>query len=486
MNDVVALEQLRVVQAKLMSSCMTFTKYFFKKRYGRSFVVNSHHETICDALDKVIRGDIKKLCISIAPRYGKTELAVKNFIALGLAHNPSSKFIHLSYSQSLAFDNSESARDFVASEDYNTIFPYVEISKTSASKNKWHTTRGGGVYATATGGQITGFGAGEVDREIFENLPEQTKVFAGAIIIDDALKPDDALSDLKRQRVNERFETTIRSRTNSRETPIIVIGQRLHSNDLIGYLKETEEEEWTFIDIPCITVDEYGNEQALWEFKQTLAELNQIRQIDENIFETQYQQNPQDLVGKLLPLQSLQFYNFDNIPISSIVFKFAVGDPANTGGDYYSIPFMHVAIIEGKLLCFVKGIIHSKDGIEIINEKLIDKSREHFIEEVFLEVNGIGAAAFMLLKRDMSNNTKVKPFTVTVPKEARILSNSEFIKKHFIFDENYLRDVEYSRFIKHVTSYEREGQNTHKKDAIDSLASAANILKIKYKGLLYG
>jgi hypothetical protein len=92
----------------------------------------------------------------------------------------------------------------------------------------------------------------------------------------------------------------------------------------------------------------------------------------------------------------------------------------------------------------------------------------------------------MLLKRDLSNTTKVKPFTVTIPKEARILSNSEFIRNHFVFDERYKEDQEYARFINHVTSYDRESSNTHRLDAIDSLASAANILKIKYKQLLYG
>ena len=481
------LSPLQILQARLMGDSLSFTRYFFQKRFNRSFVVNSHHEIICKAMDRILRGDLKRVCISIAPRYGKTELAVKNFIALGLAHNPSSKFIHLSYSGSLAEDNSESVRDFIDSEDYGGIFPYVQLSKSSASKSKWATTEGGGVYATATGGQITGFGAGEVDRDLLGAMPDEKRnSFAGAIIIDDALKPDDALSDLKRQRVNERFENTIRSRTNSRDTPIIVIGQRLHSNDLIGYLRETEEERWEFIDIPCITVDEFGVEHALWEFKQTLEELNNIRQIDENVFETQYQQNPQDLKGKLLPLQSLKFWNLSNIPFESIVWKFAVGDPANVGGDYYSIPFMHVAIIENKLLCFVKAVVHSKEGIEIVNDRMIDKTREHFIEEVFLEVNGIGAAAFMLLKRDLSNTTKVKPFTVTIPKEARILSNSEFIKNHFVFDERYKEDVEYSRFINHVCGYDRESSNTHKKDAIDSLASAANILKIKYKILLFG
>ena len=479
---------LRLIQAKLMSSSMSFTKYFFKKRFGRTFVENSHHTVICEVLDRIIRGDLRRVCISIAPRYGKTELAVKNFIALGLAHNPTAKFIHLSYSGSLAEDNSESIRDFVDSEDYRRIFPYVELSKSSASKSKWNTTRGGGVYATATGGQITGFGAGEVDREFVDdmNLMTDSKVFAGAIVIDDALKPDDALSDLKRMRVNERFENTIRSRTNSRDTPIVVIGQRLHSNDLIGYLKETEGDEWEFIDIPCISVDEFGNEHALWGFKQTLGELTQIRQIDNNVFETQYQQNPQDLLGKLLPLQSLRFWDLSKIPFDSVVFKFACGDPSNFGGDYFSVPFVHVAIIERKVVCFIKDVIYCKDGIEVVNEVIIDKSRANFIEEVFLEVNGLGVASYVLLKRDLSNTTTVKPFTSTMPKEARILSNVEFVKNHFIFDENYKSNQQYANFIKDVTRYDREGSNLHRKDAIDSLCACANIIKIKYKGLLYG
>lgn len=79
------------------------------------------------------------------PRYGKTELAVKNFIAKGLAINPASKFIHLSYASSLALDNSEEIREIVTSDEYTRIFPEVQLSKSSKAKNKWYTTEGGGV-----------------------------------------------------------------------------------------------------------------------------------------------------------------------------------------------------------------------------------------------------------------------------------------------------------------------------------------------------
>ena len=123
------MDGVRYLQAFCMSGVLNYTKFFFKSKTGRKFVVSRHHERICNALDDVISGKIQKLIINIAPRYGKTELAVKNFISYGLALNPSSKFVHLSYSDDLAHDNSEEIRDIVKSEEYQQLFPYVQIKR---------------------------------------------------------------------------------------------------------------------------------------------------------------------------------------------------------------------------------------------------------------------------------------------------------------------------------------------------------------------
>lgn len=122
------------IRAFCLSGTLNYTRYFFKARFGRKFVVNDHHVKICQALDDVIDGKIKKLIINIAPRYSKTELVVKNFISYGLAINPSAKFLHLSYSDDLANDNSEEVRDIVKSGEYKRVFPYVDIKKTSDAK----------------------------------------------------------------------------------------------------------------------------------------------------------------------------------------------------------------------------------------------------------------------------------------------------------------------------------------------------------------
>ena len=65
-------------------------------------------------------------------------------------------------------------------------------------------------------------------------------------------------------------------------------------------------------------------------------------------------------------------------------------------------------------------------------------------------------------------------------------SPTAIVKKHFVFDENYKSNKEYEAFIKHLTAYEKEGDNKHKADAIDNASMVAKVIKTKYKSLLYG
>lgn len=279
-----------LIRAKIMTDTLFATRYFFRQHEGRAFNVGEHHKKIAGALDRVFSGECKRLIVNCPPRYSKTEMVVKTLIAKGLAINPASKYIHLSYSANLALDNSERVKDIVMSDWYKQLFPYVQIKHDSKAKQKWYTSAGGGVYATSAAGQVTGFGAGLVEEEDFPDAGGNT--WGGAIIIDDPIKPDDAFSPIVRNKVNDRFENTIRSRVNSRNTPIIVIMQRLHKDDLSGYLMRLEPDEWEVISLPALSVDEDGNEVALYPFKHTVDELHKIQAANRFVFETQYQQNP--------------------------------------------------------------------------------------------------------------------------------------------------------------------------------------------------
>jgi phage terminase large subunit-like protein len=209
------------------------------------------------------------------------------------------KFIHISGSDELVLDNSRDIQEGMNLPEYKALF---DVRLANENVKKWYTKQGGGFYAVSAAGQITGFGAGLVDEEEEEkSLDEFTDYdpsnFGGAIIVDDPIKPDDALSDTLRNKVNKKFNSTIRTRVNSRRTPIIVIGHRLHTEDLCGFLIANEPEEWTVLSIPCILTDEDGNEKALWEHKQTLEELRELRRIDPFVFATQYMQQPYVIEG---------------------------------------------------------------------------------------------------------------------------------------------------------------------------------------------
>ena len=261
-----------IIKEKCEKSLLFFTRYLFKENSGARFEVAKFHIALAKTLEKVNKGDIKRLIINIPPRYGKTELAVKMYISWTLANNPKARFIHLSYSDALALDNSSLTREYIQSDSYQRLWQ-LQLKKDSQSQKKWYTIQGGGVYATASGGAITGFGAGN----------------GGAIIIDDPLKPDDAISDVKRKFINNRYNTTIRSRVNDREVPIIVIMQRLHEDDLSGFLLDGNSgEKWHHLKLAAID----KKNKPLWSSKHSFKELENIRQADRYTFAGQYMQEP--------------------------------------------------------------------------------------------------------------------------------------------------------------------------------------------------
>ena len=155
------MEQKHIEAARLEAygSLYMFTRWMFYQRRGYIWQRARHHALICDALERVFNGETKRLIINIPPRYSKTEIAVVNFIAWAMGHVPDCEFIHASYSATLAVNNSVQIRNLVQHEEYRAIFPNVELA--SESSHHWKTTAGGVMYATGTGGTITGFGAGK-------------------------------------------------------------------------------------------------------------------------------------------------------------------------------------------------------------------------------------------------------------------------------------------------------------------------------------
>lgn len=270
-----------------------FSRWMFRHQKGFNFARAPHHKIICDALMRVYRGECTRLIINIPPRYSKTLLCVDNFMAWALGHNTDAEFIHTSYSGRLAIGNSWATRGIVQHEEYARIFPEVRLCTDSKAKDEWRTTDGGCVYAVGAGGTITGYGAGK-----------HRDGFGGCIILDDPHKADEARSEVRRQNVIDWFQNTLESRKNSPHTPIIVVMQRLHENDLSGWLLAGGNgEQWEHVCMPALRED--GT--ALWPEKHSAETLMRMRDASPYTFAGQYQQQPSAPEGNL--------FKPDNIPI---------------------------------------------------------------------------------------------------------------------------------------------------------------------------
>ena len=470
-----SVRDIDVKKTWCLQSTMNFTRYTFKQNNHKKFIIGEHHKKICEALDKVIRGEITRLIINIAPRYGKTELAVKSFIAYGLALNPASKFIHLSYSKSLALDNSRQVQNTLKQPFYKELFD-AELS--SESTEKWYTTQGGGLYAISSGGQVTGFGAGAVaygeegeikEDDINEFIPYYDSKFAGAIIIDDPIKPDDALSDQKREAVNQKFETTIRNRVNDRSTPIIIIMQRLHQNDLCGYLEKLEPDEWTVLEFPCLTTDENGEEKALWEQKHTVEELHDMRLKNPFVFETQYQQNPKPKEGLMY---DRPFKEYEVIPYHPESIKKNYTDTADTGQDY----LCSINYVEHPHGNYITDVLFTQKPMEYTEPKTAEMLTKEEIETSYIESNNGGRSFGRNVEaqcRLMNNySTTFECFHQGNNKQVRIFTKSNDVMNMCYMPKGW-KEM-WPEFYLHLTGYMKTGKNKHD-DAPDALTGTVEM-----------
>lgn len=287
----------------LESDFLAYTRWTFKQTTKQSFILGEHHKIMASALQDVLDGKIKRLKIEIPPRYSKTEF-IKAFCAAGFSRNPASNFIYTSYSHKLALKCSKEIKEIITTEAFNKLWP-IKIKWDTKAKELWETTADGGIYATSFGGPITGFGAGKLDG--YKSATEYN--FNGALIIDDPMKAQDRHSKVVREEVIDYWTGTLPSRLNSTSTPIILIMQRLHPEDLAGYIDEEDKEvqRWTTIRLPAIKED--GT--PLWPAKHSIEDLELLAKNNE-MFSAQYMQAPITLGGNII--KPVMFRSYREIP----------------------------------------------------------------------------------------------------------------------------------------------------------------------------
>jgi predicted phage terminase large subunit-like protein len=266
---------------------------------GLPYLPNWHIAAIAYQLERIRRGEITRLIINLPPRHLKSLTVSVAFPAFLLGLEPWHRIFAISYGNELSSKHASDFRSIVESPWYRRAFHDMRIAR--SLEDEVSTTARGFRKSTSVSGTLTGLGG-----DIF--------------LIDDPQKPVDAQSDVQRNRLNQWVSNTLMSRLDSKETGIIiVVMQRVHLNDLSGYL--TESEGWTVLSLPAIaeqdeTIAIGDNEfhlrragEALHPELESLESLKELqRRMTPDDFAAQYQQSPVPPGGAMIRREWLRYY----------------------------------------------------------------------------------------------------------------------------------------------------------------------------------
>src|SRR4051794_25602581 len=208
----------QVLDAVLRSHFPSFLrKVFLTLSPGQTFVGGWAIEAMAYQVERVLSGDERRLIITLPPRSLKSMAFSVALPAFALGLNPRLRIICVSYSIELAKKLANDFRAVVESDWYRRIFPETRIGRFKNTETEIEFTERGYRLAVSVQGTLTGRGG-------------------DLIIIDDPIKPTDALSEPTRNSVNQWYLNTLLSRLDNKATGrIMIVMQRVHVEDLTGF-----------------------------------------------------------------------------------------------------------------------------------------------------------------------------------------------------------------------------------------------------------
>lgn len=281
------MDEAMLLRAALRQDLATFIhRTFLEVSPAAQVKMTWYMQAIAWHLQLCAERKITRLIINIPPRYGKSISASVAFSAWLLGRNPAERIVCVSYSAELAGRFARDTRSVMQSGWYREAFPETRLGGRAANHD-FHTTRKGYRFTTSVDGTLTGVGG-------------------GIFLLDDPNPASDERSAVARESVNDWYRGTMRSRMdNARTGVIIAIQQRIHPDDLSGYLLANDSEKWVHLNLPAIaTKDELipigpgkYHQRCVGEVldpeRENREELAiRASSMTSQTFSAQYQQNP--------------------------------------------------------------------------------------------------------------------------------------------------------------------------------------------------
>lgn len=385
---------------------------------GRDYIPNWHIDCIGEYLEAVELHQINRLIINIPPRHMKSIEVTVAYPTWAWTKHPEKRFIKVSYADTLSRKHNILSRDIIQSPWYQRNWGEKFQLKSDVNRqNEFRNDKQGMMFSTSTGGALTGEG-GDV------------------IILDDPQDPLMANSEAERAATISFFTNTLQSRLNDAKTgTFIVVMQRLHEQDLTGYILE-QDLGYTHLCLPAV-----AEQKTVVSFPISGREI--VREEGDIL-------NPQRFDDKALEgikksMGSMQFsgqYQQSPAPAGGIIFK-----REWLGQFYKAAPRMQLLIQSwdqpftkstGSAKC--AGIVMGRKGADIYVFDLVNDKME-FTESVaamrtlsgkwpkarakVVENKANGPAIVSLLKKEIPGLVEFNPVG---SKEERALSITPYLE----------------------------------------------------------
>jgi predicted phage terminase large subunit-like protein len=426
---------------------------FYILRPTTKLLMNWHIKAIAFQLEEIRLGRRKRLIISVPPRHLKSIITSVAYPAFLLGQDPSKTIIVASYAADLAIKHGNDFRTVMESAIYHKIFPNVQIAKNTESEVT--TTAGGCRIATSVDGPITGRGC-------------------DIAIIDDPLKPGEALSDTRRERVNKWYYQTFLSRLDDpRNAAIILVMQRLHLEDLAGTLLRSSED-WLELKLQAIATShesiqvgpnlfyERRTGEALHPERMSLDDLEKRRpEVGSDTWQAQYQQEPVPPGGFMIKRIWVQRYR--NLPPrkpgSIIIQSIDTATKAGPDNDYSVITTW---LVQDHCYWLI-DVARKRLEYPFLKAFVLEHAQKYRPNKILVEDTGIGSALIQELRFSPYDVVGVRPVSDKHTRAQIIAPKFESGKVFLPYDAPWLPELEAELF-----SFPQSQHN----DQVDSISQA--------------
>jgi|TARA_A100001011_G_scaffold249292_1_gene257607 predicted phage terminase large subunit-like protein len=292
----------RYTSLEKQETCQTDFISFIKSQWP-DFVEGRHHRIIGEKFNKIAQGKLKRLIVCLPPRHTKSEFASTFFPAWMMGLRGNLKIIQTTHTAELAVRFGRRVRNIIDSDEYQEVFPKLQLESDNKSAGRWTTNQGGESFYAGVGGAITGRGA-------------------DLLIIDDPVSEQDALSPTAMDSIYDWYTSGPRQRLQPGGI-IVIVMTRWSTKDLVGKVLKKQgddyADQWDVIEFPAIMPE---SDEPLWpEFWKKEELLGVKASLPIGKWNSQWMQNPTAEEGSIVKREWWMKWEEDEVPAYSYVIQ---------------------------------------------------------------------------------------------------------------------------------------------------------------------